>query len=374
MRILQIAPLISPKNDYGGPTTVALGQCQALQAAGHDVILAAGTWGYYKPPSRIGDIRVELFPARAVVPGSALGGLTAPSLFPWLRRAAPGADIVHLHLARDLLTLPAAAWCAIESVPFVVQTHGMVVESSNPFAAPLDALMTRRVMKAAGRVFYLTESEQASLRLQFPAANLEFLRNGITVSEECAERDRNVRPEVLFMARVQERKRPLHFIAMARVLALEFPDVTFRMVGPDEGQGRAVLTAIAQAGLGDRLVWNGALSHDQAMKALNAASIYVLPSVNEPYPMAVLEALARGVPVVITESCGLAACVRDAGAGLVVSADPISLTNAVRKLLADKKFTNQAASAARSLSVEHLAMPTVTRQLSRAYEGVLKGS
>lgn len=371
MRILQLAPLITPTNEYGGPITVALGQCAALQAAGHDVILAAGTRGYHVPPDSIENVRVKLFPATSLVPGSALSGLTSPSLLAWIHRVASSVDVVHIHLARDLLVLPAAYLCARAGVPFVVQTHGMVVESDNILSRPLDMLMTRYVMSRAARVFYLTESELSSLNALFPDAHPEHLRNGIRTTEP-----RIGQPpaplEVLYLARLHERKRPVDFVKMATQLASEFPEARFRMLGPDEGEGEAVSAAIEDARLGGRLVWEGAVPPSQTAAAMARASIYVLPSISEPYPMSVLEALSHSLPVVITDTCGLAALVGQAGAGAVVQAGPAPVTEAVRHLLDDFDARMTASIAAYELASRELGMESVTRQLTQAYEGATR--
>ena len=70
MRVLQVVSLVSPQGEYGGPTRVALAQCRALRDAGHDVVLAAGSWGYDPVPREVDGVRVRLFHAVAPMPGS----------------------------------------------------------------------------------------------------------------------------------------------------------------------------------------------------------------------------------------------------------------------------------------------------------------
>lgn len=370
MRILQVVGLISPTNEYGGPTRVALGQAAALREAGHDVILAAGTWGFDTLPSDVAGAPVRLFPATTFPPGGGLKGLTAPGMIPWLRSAMRGADVVHVHLARDLLTLPAARLAGLTKTPYVVQTHGMVIPSSHPMAAPLDALMTKRVLRDAGRVFYLTDAEDDGLRaVAGPDLALERLRNGIAVPPAPAFHDGDDL-DVLYLARVQQRKRPLDFVAMARTLGAEFPRARFTMVGPDEGQGEAVRSAITSSGLGDRLRWVGAVGPDETADYMRRAQIYVLPSVDEPYPMSVLEALATALPVVITDTCGLADLVSGGDAGFVTAAGAEPVTDAVRRLLADVELRRRMSAAAHATAQRELAMPAVTGQLVEAYRAL----
>lgn len=368
MRILQIAPLLTPDHAYGGPMTVAFAQCRALQAAGHQVLLAAGARGYADPPRSVDSVPVRLFPATALMPGSTFGGLTAPRLFGWLRRTAASADAVHVHLARDLLTLPAAATCARARVPFVAQTHGMVADSRHPLTGPLDVLLTRRVMRAAARVWYLTPTEHETLARRFPQARLESLRNGIDSTDDTPVPQGQEDPEVLFLARIQARKRPLDFVDAARTLAAQFPSARFRMVGPDEGEGDAVRARIEAAGLGDRLRWDGPMSPAQAAVAMRRASVYVLPSVDEPYPMSVIEALSHGIPAVVTNSCGLAPLLESAGAGVVIEPGVPALTAAVGRLLAERATREELGRRALALAKGPLSMDAVVDQLLRGYQ------
>ncbi|WP_286958189.1 MULTISPECIES: glycosyltransferase [Arsenicicoccus] len=370
MRVLQVVSLVSPQGEYGGPTRVALAQCRALRDAGHDVVLAAGSWGYDPVPREVDGVRVRLFHAVAPMPGS-FYGLASPGLVSFVARAGATADAVHVHLARDLVTLPAALATHLRRRPYVLQTHGMVIPSRNPLAGPLDLTMTRRVLRGAGRVFYLTDAERESLQEVATPLRLEHLRNGIDLPPRTPLPSlTGAAPRVLFLARVQARKRPLDFVEMAVRLAPRHPGVRFRMVGPDEGLGEEVRAAIARSGLGDRLVWDGPLPPDQTAAAMRAADIYVLPSVDEPYPMSVLEAMSLGRPVVVTNSCGLAPIIARRSAGAVAPEGPAGVAHAVDRLLSDPVLREQAGAHARDAIRVELGMEAVVAQLEHTYRDV----
>ena len=124
-------------------------------------------------------------------------------------------------------------------------------------------------------------------------------------------------PEVLFAARMHPRKRPIAFVEMAKALLNAGIDARFTLMGPDEGEGAALRKALK----GDsRISWEGALPPGDVPRRMASASLYVLPSVREPYPMSVLEAMSVGLPVVVSSDCGLAQLVERTRSGLV--ADP----------------------------------------------------
>ncbi|WP_420176031.1 glycosyltransferase [Luteococcus sp. OSA5] len=370
MKIIQIATVITPENAYGGPTTVAFNHCRALIEAGHDVTLVAGASGFDGAlPTTYQDVPVKLFPVVQALPGAGFAGMASPKMLAWLRTNAKDADAVHVHLARDFVTLPAAALVQNLGIRTCVQTHGMIDPSDKLLAKPLDAALTRRVLRAAARVFFLTPVErQGVIDVAGPRIRVEELHNGLNADSMPSPREHQ-HITVLYLARLQARKRPLVFVEAATELAPEFPDVHFRMVGPDEGQGDEVAAAIATAGLGERLRWDGPADREGCQDAMSTADIYVLPSVDEPYPMSVLEALAARLPVILTDTCGLAPAVARADAGTVTTHDPAEIAPAVRKYLADAELRRLTADRAQKLIRDEFSMEPIVNQLLTAYRG-----
>lgn len=368
MRILSVATLVSPGGEYGGPTRVAVNQARELRRLGHEVTLCAGTRGFDTPPQVLdGDTPVTLFPAHQTVPGTGFAGLTSPALWAWLWRNIAGYDVCHIHLARDLVTLPATAIARARKVPYVVQTHGMIDPTPRLLAVPLDAVLTRPALRSARAVLHLTPVERDGLvAVAGHSLRLAELPNGVPHAEPAAPTEGR---EVLYLARLAPRKRPTTFVTTATRLAAEFPGVRFTLVGPDEGEGPAVAEAITAAGEGARLSWEGPLAPEKTMDRLRASSVYVLPSVDEPYPMSVLEAMSAGLPVVITDTCGLAGIVRQADAGIVVGPEQEALDAAVRRLLADPAEAAEMGRRGREFVREHLGMQAVAGRLLDLYGG-----
>ncbi len=372
MRVLQIVALVTPHNGYGGPLTVALNQCQALSALGHDVTLLSTHSGYGTAPHLEGTDAV-LFPARNVAPRIGFAGLTSPALLRWVSRHVAHFDVVHVHMARDLLTLPAALIAMSKGVKTVLQTHGMIDESQRALSKPLDAVATRRALRSASTVFYLTESERASLSaVAGETIKVRKLINGVPVSSIGRSAPNLVATadnalEVLFLARLQARKRPGDFVAAAAMLLSEFPDVTFSLVGPDEGEGPNVERAIGDLAPNGRITWQGPIAREETLARMAQAAVYVLPSVDEPFPMSVLEALSAGLPVIVTNSCGLADEIDSGGVGIVVSNGVDDLADAIRRLLADSALRLKMGERAKALAEQKFSMAAVAETLASAY-------
>lgn len=373
MNVLQVVSLIDPSNSYGGPVRVSVNQTQVLRNAGHDVELIAAARGFERPLPRTYDgASVRLFPAYSIFRRLGFSGLFSPRLLIWIWVNIRRFDVVHIHLARDLIVLP-AAWIAIlRGVPLLLQTHGMVDVSHRKLAQMLDKCLTFRVLRSAKRIFALTDRERKDLLAVYPPArNIFMLPNGIPQPEPAAQQPAapSEKVEVLYMARLHKRKRPEMFLRMAELLGTRYPATQFRLVGPDEGEGSAIKQRINEA-KGLDIEWEGAVAPDQTGARLRRASMYVLPSVDEPFPMSVLEAMANGLPSVVTRSCGLADALEAGSAGIVCDETLDSLVNAVETLLKSEDKRVEMGIRAASLAANKFTMEAVGAQLVSAYAEV----
>lgn len=358
MRILHVVTLISKDGAYGGPARVALNQAEALVDLGHEVTVAAAGDG---PPSTAGAVHIHLFRPRTLIPRSGFAGLAAPGMLRWLAEHAKAFDVVHVHLARDLVTLPAAGLCRMRGVPTAVQTHGMIDASDKLLARPLDALATRSALRRSAAVFYLTERERADLvEVAGAGMNLVNVINGVPA---LPEKTPYTDPEVLFLARLHPRKRADLFVDMAEILVRENNSVTFAMVGPDAGTANTIAHRT-----GPRIRWEGPCAPEKTAERMRAATIYVLPSIDEPYPMSVLEAMAVGLPVVVTDSCGLASDIDRIGCGIVVPGGELQpLVDAVRSLLGDADLRADMGKRGRAAARTEFGTDTVAQILEERY-------
>lgn len=370
MRILSVVTLVSPDGDYGGPLRVAVNQAAMLHARGHDVVLAGGYWHYDVAPTEIGGVPAALFPARTVVPKTGFAGLFSPGLLRFVASQAKSYDIVHIHVARDLITLPVAGLVRRAGVPYVLQPHGMINASKHPLARLMDPVLTTRVLRQAAKVFYLTPTEREDLAPMLTDPSLlELLTNGVPKTDFVAD---PLVPEVLYMARLAPRKRPLLMVDIARALRTSHPRYRVRLVGPDEGEAPGLQAAMTKSGAD--IAWEGALSPDATIERMAQAGIYVLPSVDEPYGMSVLEAMSVGLPVVITNSCGLASLVRDSGAGVVTDPSAEGLIAGIREIIDDPQRAQEMGRAGRQAADDRLGMGMITDTLERVYAGARAGS
>ncbi|RMI33202.1 glycosyltransferase [Streptomyces triticirhizae] len=377
MRVLHAVTLHTPSHAFGGPTRVALGLCRGLAERGERATLVAlGDEFPAGPlPRAVEGARVRLFRARHVLPRFEVSGITSPALLARALGYVRSADVVHVHLMRDLVTLPVALLALRAGTPLVLQTHGMVDPTENRVARLVDRLGVRRVLRRADAVLYLTESERretAAVVAPAPIAPAHRLVNGVPARERAPAPAGP--PRLLYLARVQAGKRPGDFVgAMPTVLA-RHPDARFVLAGPDTGALAETLALADELGVRGALDVVGALDGPEVLAALRSAHALVLPSTRDAFPLSVLEAMSVGTPVVVTGTNGLAADVAGAGAGRVVparaEANGPAVGRAVLELL-DPAAREAASEAAWTLARDAFTLDTVVDRLAGIYEQVL---
>lgn len=390
MKICQIVAYVSRDGAYGGPTTVAFAQCGALSAE-NEVTLAAGWDGQAGQPTADGIHRVY---RRAYRPLRSFGSLASPALMAWFVRNARSFDIVHIHLGRDLMVMPLAMACRLLGVPYVVQTHGMVRFDGGWVQRLYDVLLTRPVLRGAGRAFTLTQEESLALAAAGFQPALEELRNAVPPQAQQVPASVGSAPgtglptpaaetaadssasgngrtggseepvEVLFCSRLHQRKRPELFVAAASELHERHPGrFRFRVVGPDGGQ-LAVVTAAVSGFPPGHFTYDGPVAPEDVPDVFARADVLVLPSIDEPFPMVVLEALAHGLPAVIDETCGLAPIIGGRPGARVVNASAATVADAVESIL---DSTTDEPRAARELAAAEFSLVRLREQLMAAY-------
>ncbi|NDZ93636.1 glycosyltransferase [Streptomyces sp. SID11726] len=365
-----MATVVTPDGAYGGPITVARNMSEALIKRGYSVALVAGYRGYDRAPRRVGRVPSALFPVRSVGSRWGFAGYVSPGLILWLLRSIRANDIVHVHIARDLVTLPAAVIALLFRRNLVLQPHGMIDAPSRMSASLIDAIATRWVLAKACTVMCLTQEECAEIRTISPRSTVRVVPNGVPESPVPLERSRPLRKRVLFLARLHRRKRPTVFVEAARSLLHEGIDAEFEIAGPDEGELDRVVEAVAAANMGDRIVIGGPVAPGEVPAHLARADVYVLPSVDEPFPMTALEAMSVGTPVIVTRTCGIAKLVTQSGAGAVVDESVADLVAAIRQLITDDDHWRQVSRCAERCSRDEFGMDAVLDTVVEVYDGL----
>jgi glycosyltransferase involved in cell wall biosynthesis len=139
-------------------------------------------------------------------------------------------------------------------------------------------------------------------------------------------------PIVLFLARLERRKGVDTLLeAFARV-ARSRPDVQLRFAGSGSMEDE-IRWLTGREGLAERVAVLGPVEREEVPALLRSSTLFCLPSLGEPLGISALEALASGLPVVVTDTGGLAELVPDGAGRKVPPGDSPALARALEELL-----------------------------------------
>lgn len=246
-------------------------------------------------------------------------------------------DVLHIHGLWNRVVWAAAHEARRAGVPYVLSPRGMLEDAAVAHHSwrkrAAYALFERRTIQGAARLHATSDREAAGMRQFRPSASIVCIPNGVELPNAVppAGRGRPDAPSFLFLGRLHPIKRlDLLVDAFIRVRA-EHPDARLVIAGPDEAGLRPELTARA-GGAAASIQWLGQVTAEQRDTLLAESSALVLCSNSESFGVSVLEAMAAGVPVVVSNTCGWND-VGEHGAGLVVPQRADAIAEALSRLI-----------------------------------------
>jgi teichuronic acid biosynthesis glycosyltransferase TuaC len=288
---------------------------------------------------------------------------------PWLQRALRRLrvefpfDLIHAHYA-----VPAgdAVRRAAPDVPMVVSVHG-----GDVLGAHADALTVSATFAHAGLV--LANSAGTARRCRDRGArDVEVVHLGADPPPSAATPPAT--PTLVTVANLIERKHIADVIHAVASLAGEWPTLRHVIVG--DGPQRAALEALAQSlGVADRIAFLGRLAPDDAVAAARQATLFVLPSTEEAFGVAYVEAMAAGVPAVGCRGEDGPEEIAAAGGGIELAAprDPEALASSIGVLLSSRARLARMRTEARETVLRSFTWERCGIETVAAYEEVLRG-
>lgn len=348
IRILHVIASLSERT--GGPAKAAFDMARAVAKRDHRVAIYTtdravepdGTIRLNEPVERDGvEIRVfrEHFPRTFA---------TSLPLMRALASAIPQADVVHLHSLYLFHVWAAARLCRRHGVPYLLRPHGTL----DPYLwqrhrwrkRALELLFQDRVIRGAAALHYTAEEEMALATPYVHGAKGVVIPNGLDLAdypEVPPGRLRAHYPEigdrriVLFLGRLNFKK-GLDLLVPAFARALQrHPDLHLVIAGPDDGMRGRTERWVDDAGIRARTTFTGMLKHTPKLEALRDSLLFVLPSYSENFGIAVVEAMACGVPVAITDKVNIWREVAAARAGVVGPATIDSVADQISQIAAE---------------------------------------
>ena len=381
MRVLQVVPRIAPQS--GGPSIALPGLARCLTNHGVDTTLLTTTAGSNgrsdvslgQPVVRDG-IRYVFHHVLAI--GGRYG--LAPAMWTTLRRTIATYDIVHIHWLYDFSSIAAARAAIAAGVPFVVQLNG----SLDPHLRRKNQLVKRLYMATVGRplltraaALVFTSEQERALASYGPRRPEWIVPVGLDASTFTqVPRPGTFRatfpavdgPFLLFVGRLSRQKGlDLLLGAFAR-LARERDHLRLVLAGPDpEGYGAHLKALAERLGVQQRTLFAGLLTHEMKLAALVDAELFVLPSYAENFGAVITEALACGLPVVVSDQVNIHRELAASGVATVVQCSVDSVASGIAAALDDTTSHQRIATLGPALVQAHYTWDAIVPALVAKY-------
>jgi glycosyltransferase involved in cell wall biosynthesis len=273
----------------------------------------------------------------------------SPRVLEFCRRQLADFDLVHVYGLYDLLGSVVARSCRRRGIPYVVEPLGMFQPKTRSLQKKrlYHALIGDALFRGAGRVIATSEHERQELITGGIAKErIGLRRNGLDLDEFHSLPARgelraklkmgNNAPLILFLGRLSFIKGLDILVRAFGNLAETHRDVRLVIAGPDDEDGcrEEILRLAAEMRLEQQISFPGPLYAEQKLQALADADLFVLPSQYESFGNAAAEAIACGVPVLVTNGCGIAPLIQER-VGLVVECSVEGLQAGLKRLLGD---------------------------------------
>jgi glycosyltransferase involved in cell wall biosynthesis len=369
----------------GGPAKAALDMARAVAALGHEVAIYTtdremdAAERLRLATGRLDGVELHVFKQQFP---TALA--TSWPLARALELAIPKADIVHLHSLYLFHTWAAARLCRRFGVPYLLRPHGTLDpylwQRHRARKALIETLFQNRVLRQAAAVHYTAEEEMRLAQPYVQGARGVVVPNGLDLAEYAElpppGRFRALHPEigdrriVLFLSRLNFKKGlDLLIPAFARV-ARQRPDLHLVIAGPDDGQRDAAGDWVAAEGMAARVTFVGLLDHRAKLAAFTDAAMFVLPSYSENFGLAIVEALACGVPVAISDRVNIWREIAAVGAGVVAPPTVDDVAQQIETLAADPARAAEMGGRGRTLVTERFSWGKIARDLETVYRSL----
>ena len=387
MRILQVTPYYEPDFQKGGIVRSTSILCRELVRQGHSVTVwtTQAPEGNHNAPLHVpidrGGVEVVYFRNWA-------GGFLFDEFMVRSVSEISQYDVVHVAAFWQLFGWPALIAARRRGVATVISPRGSLVMVHNRAREAwkhraMYWLYNHRALQQASAIHFTASIERddaVSLGLTSPMFRVP---NALAAEDfedlpdrEASRRSFSVEADqsiILFLGRLDRRKALDVLIeGFFRAERIRDRSILF-LAGPDDGVEQALREQIDALGLESRIRFLGMVDAETRARLFSAADLATLTSHAENFGNAAGEAMSAGLPVLVSETCGIAEHIEEYGAGRVVPVEPQAIASTLNEMISDPEKLAEMGARARSLVADKYTASAVARTMARAYQDVLSG-
>ena len=388
MKVLHIIPSVSPT--LGGPTQVVLNLVKALREIGVDAEIVTTN----DNESNLLDVPLNQRIEYEQVPVWFLPRFNppvkqyifSPAITNWLWQNIRNYDILDNHYLFSYSSTCAGAIARWQNVPYTVRTMGQLapwaLAQSRLKKQVYSFLIERHNLNCAAAIHCTSVGEAEDVRnfgIKTPTITLPLGVNQPNNWPQAKQKIRQIygisqeTPIVLFLSRLHYKKRPdLLLQALSKLVIQEYK---FHLLLAGSGETdylNYLKELVVNLGLTEKVTLTGFVTGQNKDFILQGADIFVLPSFSENFGIAVAEALANGLPVIITPDIQIAPEIATAKAGLVVPGEEEPLANAIAQLLASPQQRQILGENGKNLVKQRYSWRTIANNLADVHVSIIE--
>lgn len=367
--VLHVVPSIG--KSYGGPTYSLWGYVRAALVVGCDVTVVAPASAADDATEAPHGARLLTFPTR----GRA-AFILSPALWRWLRAEGGRYDVIHVHGLFNPVSSLSARLCRRRGWPYVMRPFGTL--SRFTFTHRRSALKRAyyRLIEAAnvagaGALHFTTDDERANAAALDPCitGHGHVVPPPWVLPQRVREHPGGEMPTVLFIGRLHPVKSVESVLAAWPILLARVPGARLVIAGGGDAHYVEQLRRIASSmNLSSSVRLEGFVEGARKQQLLDEATVFVLPSHHENFGIAVLEAIANGVPVVISPEVQLASFVREHALGIVADRDPVHLAAALAAAIGNAQLQEHCRTHGAGIVGQHFSTASIGVRLLAMYD------
>jgi glycosyltransferase involved in cell wall biosynthesis len=334
-------------NHVGGVNQVVINlAAEMVKAGSFKPIVLIDDWNAPKPVwGKFGTMDVVRWRIRTHTPDA---GLKHRCMYAWWKRRFGsafkkfctdyGVAAINLHYpGNNAFSLVDVLKQHLENLPVLLSFHGTDLKSIEDANAPERTRWTSLTRHVSGVVACSHDLSRRINASMGPIQGLSVIHNGVNTESFVSQRLPSVKPSepgLLSVGKFERKKGQDVLIKAFAFIASDYPNLRLVLVGAKDVELRNLQKLCVASGLEARVSFFTDVPHAQIADHFNQASIFVLPSRQEPFGIVLLEAGCFSLPVIASKVGGIPEIIEDGTTGLLVEHDqPHELALALRSLL-----------------------------------------
>lgn len=385
MKVLHVIPSLSPA--LGGPTQVALKTVKAIRSLGIDAEIvttdhhiSANSHLPLDQPTEYHGVPVWFLPVTSPLKEY----IFSFSLTKWLWQHIHNYDLLDNHYLFSYAPTCAAAIARRRNIPYTVRTQGQLTPwalSQKAFKKQLyTSLIERKNLNQAAAIHCTTPQEAIDLHnfgIETPTITLPLGVESATPIINPRSQLQQLfnlpgdRQIILFLSRLHPKKRPDLLINAFKQVIPHHPHSHLILAGSGDPEYLEYLQQLVlHHNLSDRTTFTGFVTGYKKNLLLQGADIFVLPSYSENFGIAVAEAMAAGLPVIVTPGVQISTDIAAAKGGIIIN-NRAELVTAITQLIESQEMRSHLSQNAIKLAGDKYHWDTIASQLIGQYRKVI---